>query len=284
MPRLIHLNGPPGVGKSTVAEAWAAERRRVLMVDLDRIRTWIGGWRHDHESKLAARRLGLAMIDTHLSAGHDVIVPQFLARTDFIDAMADAAQRAGAEFVELLLTAEVDEIVERFRARRAQQPGIIGAPEHPEFEVADDAVEATVGAAIASLADLAEERPTVRPVPVGGGTVEQAVVAVTAALARTVGSTEVPPGTTHVRTTDVFDADTVPAGLLRAHRVADGVWGRLVVLDGTVRFLFEDEPDQPIIVGPDQAVTIPPGRLHHVELGQPARFVIEFHRFPLSTA
>ncbi|MCB0991196.1 MAG: DUF1971 domain-containing protein, partial [Acidimicrobiales bacterium] len=38
-----------------------------------------------------------------------------------------------------------------------------------------------------------------------------------------------PDGLEHVRTTDIFDNDTVPAGLLRAHRVADGVWGRLVV-------------------------------------------------------
>ena len=38
---------------------------------------------------------------------------------------------------------------------------------------------------------------------------------------------QLPDGLEHVRTTDVFDNTTVPAGLLRAHRVADGVWGRV---------------------------------------------------------
>ena len=66
----------------------------------------------------------------------------------------------------------------------------------------------------------------------------------------------------YVRTTDVFDNTTVPAGLLRAHRVADGVWGRLVVHTGTVTFVFEDEPDRPIAVPAGEAQAIPPGRHH----------------------
>lgn len=39
---------------------------------------------------------------------------------------------------------------------------------------------------------------------------------------------QLPNGLELARTTDVFDNDTVPAGLLRAHRVANGTWGRLV--------------------------------------------------------
>ena len=54
--------------------------------------------------------------------------------------------------------------------------------------------------------------------------------------------TTMPDGLELVRTTDVFDQDSVPAGLLRAHRVADGVWGRLVVHSGAVTFVFDDEP------------------------------------------
>lgn len=92
-----------------------------------------------------------------------------------------------------------------------------------------------------------------------------------------------PEGLTHVRTTDVFDNDTVPAGLLRAHRVAEGVWGRLVVHTGQVDFVFEDTPDEPITVAADQSVVIPPQRRHHVELDGPATFAVEFHRIPEST-
>lgn len=87
-----------------------------------------------------------------------------------------------------------------------------------------------------------------------------------------------PAGLEHVRTTDTFDNATVPAGLLRAHRVADGVWGLLVVHAGTVTFVFDDEPDQPILVVEGDAMPIPPGRQHHVELSGPVTFAIEFHR------
>lgn len=89
-----------------------------------------------------------------------------------------------------------------------------------------------------------------------------------------------PEGLDLVRTTAVFDNDSVPAGLLRAHRVASGVWGRLVVYSGSVTFVFEDDTGDPIIVDAGGSVVIPPGRLHHVALPGPATFVVEFHRAP----
>jgi tellurite resistance-related uncharacterized protein len=89
-----------------------------------------------------------------------------------------------------------------------------------------------------------------------------------------------PDGLQHVRTTDVFDETTVPAGLLRAHRVADGVWGRLVVHTGSVTFVFDDDPDHPLTVVAGDSVVIPPTRQHHVELTTPATFAVEFHRLP----
>ncbi len=88
----------------------------------------------------------------------------------------------------------------------------------------------------------------------------------------------IPEGLVLVRVTDVFDNESVPAGLLRAHRVADGVWGRLVVRDGSVRFVFEDDPDGAVSVAKGEAVAIPPGRHHHVELDGRCAFVVEFYR------
>ena len=78
----------------------------------------------------------------------------------------------------------------------------------------------------------------------------------------------------------MWNEDTVPAGVLSGHRVADGVWGQLVVRSGSVGFVFEDEPDVTIQVTADGRVVIPPGRLHHVVLSGPATFVVEFYRQP----
>ena len=89
-----------------------------------------------------------------------------------------------------------------------------------------------------------------------------------------------PDGLEHVRTTDTFDNDTVPAGLLRAHRVDAGVWGRLDVHTGAVTFVFDDEPEHPIPVTAGGSVAIPPARQHHLTLEQPATFAVEFYRLP----
>jgi tellurite resistance-related uncharacterized protein len=87
-----------------------------------------------------------------------------------------------------------------------------------------------------------------------------------------------PPGLELVRTTRVFDEETVPAGLLGAHRIAEGVWGRLVVHTGAIGFAFEDDDTPPRHVAAGGSQVIPPGRPHHLVLEGPATFIVEFHR------
>ena len=96
-----------------------------------------------------------------------------------------------------------------------------------------------------------------------------------AALHRNV---ELPAGVELVRTTDTFTNDTVPAGLLKAHRVAAGVWGRLVVHSGRLVFVFEDQPGRPIELAATETLVIPPATPHHLELDGPATFAVEFYK------
>jgi len=80
------------------------------------------------------------------------------------------------------------------------------------------------------------------------------------------------------RTTPDFDEHTVPAGLLRAHEVAAGVWGELTVLEGALRFVWEDGDAAPIDLAAGDSVVIPPQVPHRVEPGPGARFHVAFHR------
>ncbi|MGB3735219.1 MAG: DUF1971 domain-containing protein [Ilumatobacter sp.] len=89
---------------------------------------------------------------------------------------------------------------------------------------------------------------------------------------------ELPAGLTLQRTTPTFDEHSTPAGLRRAHQVAEGVWGRLVVETGSLGFVFEDEPDVVRVIGSGDQQVIPPAALHHVVLDGPVRFAVEFHR------
>jgi tellurite resistance-related uncharacterized protein len=94
-------------------------------------------------------------------------------------------------------------------------------------------------------------------------------------------ATELPSGLEHVRTTPTFNEESVPPGLLGAHRIASGVWGRLVVHSGTLILRFEDTPEESHVVHAGEHLAIPPERPHKVELDEgPIAFAIEFHRVP----
>jgi predicted kinase len=100
MTRLLHLNGPPGIGKSTIARRFVAEHPGVLNCDIDVLRTLTGGWENDFAAAGALiRPAALAMIETYLRGGHDVILPQMLINPGEIAKFGAAATSAGASFV-----------------------------------------------------------------------------------------------------------------------------------------------------------------------------------------
>jgi len=115
--RLIHLNGAPGIGKTTLARRYVTEHPGVLLCDIDEIRTWIGSWQVDDDAAGRARTAALGLITGYLTTGHDVVLPQLCAREEQLSRFVAAAHDAGAEHVHVILTAEPELIVRRFRAR-----------------------------------------------------------------------------------------------------------------------------------------------------------------------
>jgi len=75
---------------------------------------------------------------------------------------------------------------------------------------------------------------------------------------------ELPDAVRLERTSPEWDEHTVPAGLLRAHRLADGIWGRIAVGAGNLRFLASTEPPIQTVLGPGSTQAIPPGVEHEV--------------------
>jgi len=87
---------------------------------------------------------------------------------------------------------------------------------------------------------------------------------------------ELPDGLRLIRSSPEWDERTVPAGLLRSHRVAGGVWGRVVVRDGQLRFTTSTEPRLNVIVGPGEPQAIPPDVGHSMSPLGPVRFSVDF--------
>ncbi|MDH2414061.1 AAA family ATPase [Nocardioides sp. CER19] len=123
MATLIHLNGAPGVGKSTIAERYVAEHPGVLNCDVDRLRCLVGGWRNDFEAVGAIiRPVALAMIRAHLDGGHDVVLPQMLASEEERARFRAAALEAGHGYVHVLLQAPPGEARASFYGRPDGDP------------------------------------------------------------------------------------------------------------------------------------------------------------------
>jgi predicted kinase len=129
---LIVLNGPPGCGKSTLAERYVDEHPLSLNLDIDRVRSLIGRWQSEPRAAGGlARACALAAARVHLTSGHDVVIPQFLGRAEFIEQCAGLAQDVGAQFCEIVLLDTKDNSLRRFeaRTREAADPAHVQAQE-----------------------------------------------------------------------------------------------------------------------------------------------------------
>ena len=147
--KLILLNGPPGSGKSTLARRYADAHPPALALDVDRIRAMIGGWRAPPgEAGLLARDLATAAARTHLTAGHDVVVPQLLARPGFAERLEALAAETGASFHEIVLLPGREETRRRFVGRGSS-----------EFETAAPLTDEELAEAYDRVAGYAATRP-----------------------------------------------------------------------------------------------------------------------------
>ncbi|MFC5460363.1 DUF1971 domain-containing protein [Massilia niabensis] len=80
------------------------------------------------------------------------------------------------------------------------------------------------------------------------------------------------------KTTPEFNHESVPAGLQRNHTTAAGVWGRIVVHEGSLRYVIEEPEFEEHLLGPGNAGIVEPQVAHHVAIDGPVRFCVEFHR------
>lgn len=80
--------------------------------------------------------------------------------------------------------------------------------------------------------------------------------------------------------TPEFTEASVPPGLLREHTTKAGTWGKIVVLEGRLRYrILSPEPSE-ILLTPERFGVVEPQVPHEVAPDGPVRFFVEFHRVP----
>ena len=121
------------------------------------------------------------MAATHLQDGHDVIVPQLLARDTFVLELEAVAEQSHARFIEVALLAGRDDTMQAFESRSA-------SPENQQHRDAQQLAEQSgglegLGEMHDRLMDFLDTRPNVHRVEVIRGDIESTLRLVETAIA-----------------------------------------------------------------------------------------------------
>lgn len=77
--------------------------------------------------------------------------------------------------------------------------------------------------------------------------------------------------------TPEFDESSVPNGLLNNHQTKEGVWGKIVLLEGRLLYTI-NEPKEEIYLDANNSGVVEPTVYHQVKPLGKVRFYVEFYR------
>ena len=86
-----------------------------------------------------------------------------------------------------------------------------------------------------------------------------------------------PDNVTVYKQTPEFNETTVPVGLLNDHQTKANVWGKIVVLEGHLRYTIY-ESNEVIDLDKNTFGVVEPEVLHHVKPLGAVRFYVEFYK------
>jgi len=91
-------------------------------------------------------------------------------------------------------------------------------------------------------------------------------------------SSNLPDGVEKYGESPLFNENTVPAKFTSNHATKAGVWGKICVSAGTLRYMVNEEGNEPQTLSANQYGIIKPEQSHFVEMIGPVEFKVEFYR------
>jgi len=86
---------------------------------------------------------------------------------------------------------------------------------------------------------------------------------------------EIPQSVTAYKKTPVFTEESVPDGLLKEHRTKEGVWGKIVIMRGSLLYTIGEEEN---VLDVDHFGVVEPVITHQVRPLGKVNFYVEFYR------
>ena len=86
-----------------------------------------------------------------------------------------------------------------------------------------------------------------------------------------------PANAQKIGSTPTMTEETVVPGILKKHLAPEGRFGYLVVEEGALHFVWDDDADSPLEADPEHPIVIYPERFHHVVITGKVRFRVEFY-------
>lgn len=87
-----------------------------------------------------------------------------------------------------------------------------------------------------------------------------------------------PKNVVSYKKTPEFTSSSIPRKLLHAHSTKSGVWGKIVVLQGTLLYRILDSSVEESLLSPDSFGVIEPTVQHEVVPQGDCRFYVQFYR------
>ncbi len=78
--------------------------------------------------------------------------------------------------------------------------------------------------------------------------------------------------------TPEFDELSVPKGLLNAHQTKQGVWGKIVILEGQLQYTINKPEIEVVVLTENSYGVVEPEIFHEVKPLGNVRFYVEFYR------
>ncbi|MFA5986033.1 MAG: AAA family ATPase [Parcubacteria group bacterium] len=131
--KLITINGPCGIGKSTLSEKIHANMPLSFLLDIDAQRRFISQYREKkEESGKIMMTISKAIIKSCLEDDRDIIIDKIMLDNDVLDFYYEIAKIYGADVYEIILWAPKEVVMKRANERGWREGGLL-TPEKCEI-------------------------------------------------------------------------------------------------------------------------------------------------------